>query len=573
MRRFGVAFVALAVFLGGACSRPAEPTPKPGRAPLGIVLVTVDSIRPDQFALFGGTLKLRNIERIAEGATVYEDAATVCPMSRPSLATILTGVAPDRSGVRDDVTDRLPGNVPTLAELHRAAGRVTAAFVTTPFASIHSGLDRGFDVFDGPEESVVGPGRYFPKVVSGGDAALHFTEWVRGLPPSTPYFAWIHLSDLHGESVEGEPGMEGATYPEGLAKIDGALAVIVDFLDREKRTPATEILLVGTHGDHLGEGGRRGGTFWLSRETLRVPLIWKKASPNTVPPRPPEKTARRVWLPDVAATLAALAGGRLDARAEGVDLEKPDTDGSDRMRFSWTWAPDDQVAWPTLTALDGRDGLSVFEWPQRPPARPATPRVQALPDDVRARIAASGVTLGGASVPPVPPVASRDAFLVELQRLQQAFTTGRVLRRGKILREFRVDVPENLAALAADLFLTQSRGDAELSRKLAERILKLYPNRQEALHWAAHVALLDRDMRKADALLRGASALGPSDPDVLYDLACTAALSGDRDRAIASLRSAIDAGFRDWEWIERDVDLASLRADARYSELMKAHGR
>jgi hypothetical protein len=80
-------------------------------------------------------------------------------------------------------------------------------------------------------------------------------------------------------------------------------------------------------------------------------------------------------------------------------------------------------------------------------------------------------------------------------------------------------------------------------------------------------------MRKADALLRGASALGPSDPDVLYDLACTAALSGDRDRAIASLRSAIDAGFRDWEWIERDVDLASLRADARYSELMKAHGR
>ena len=36
---------------------------------------------------------------------------------------------------------------------------------------------------------------------------------------------------------------------------------------------------------------------------------------------------------------------------------------------------------------------------------------------------------------------------------------------------------------------------------------------------------------------------------------------------------AIEAGYRDWEHIESDLDLATARAAPAFQELMRAHGR
>lgn len=58
--------------------------------------------------------------------------------------------------------------------------------------------------------------------------------------------------------------------------------------------------------------------------------------------------------------------------------------------------------------------------------------------------------------------------------------------------------------------------------------------------------------------------LRPHDPEVLFNLACSLALSGNHPGAIQELLNAIEAGYRDFRWLSRDPDLAKLRKDPAY---------
>lgn len=61
-----------------------------------------------------------------------------------------------------------------------------------------------------------------------------------------------------------------------------------------------------------------------------------------------------------------------------------------------------------------------------------------------------------------------------------------------------------------------------------------------------------------------------------YNLACIRSIQGDKDGAIESLADAVDAGFSDLAWAAKDGDLAALRADPRFGQLIagrRAAGR
>lgn len=77
--------------------------------------------------------------------------------------------------------------------------------------------------------------------------------------------------------------------------------------------------------------------------------------------------------------------------------------------------------------------------------------------------------------------------------------------------------------------------------------------------------------RKDEAKTEAARALdlSPSDPLMLYNAACFYAQMSDTSKAVEMLRSAIAAGYPDYEWFKRDPDLDSIRDDAGYKELMK----
>jgi tetratricopeptide (TPR) repeat protein len=59
--------------------------------------------------------------------------------------------------------------------------------------------------------------------------------------------------------------------------------------------------------------------------------------------------------------------------------------------------------------------------------------------------------------------------------------------------------------------------------------------------------------------------LRPTDPTVLYNLACSYALTGDTDSAFAALHRALDAGYDDFKWLAQDPDLECVRNHPDYA--------
>jgi protein-L-isoaspartate O-methyltransferase len=64
-------------------------------------------------------------------------------------------------------------------------------------------------------------------------------------------------------------------------------------------------------------------------------------------------------------------------------------------------------------------------------------------------------------------------------------------------------------------------------------------------------------------------AVAPAHFETLYDMACLYALSGDRWRAYRFLQMAVDAGFWNARGMMEDVDLASLRGEDHFRELVR----
>ena len=92
-----------------------------------------------------------------------------------------------------------------------------------------------------------------------------------------------------------------------------------------------------------------------------------------------------------------------------------------------------------------------------------------------------------------------------------------------------------------------------------EELLARRPDDTEALRFLAHaytqLGRLDDGLR-ADRRL---SELLPHDPRVRYNLACSLALAGDGEAAIAELHRACELGFDDLNLLRRDQDFESLR--------------
>jgi hypothetical protein len=61
--------------------------------------------------------------------------------------------------------------------------------------------------------------------------------------------------------------------------------------------------------------------------------------------------------------------------------------------------------------------------------------------------------------------------------------------------------------------------------------------------------------------------LRPSDPTVLYNLACSYSLTDRVPEAFEALHRALAAGYNDFKWMAQDPDLEALRKHPSYAEV------
>jgi len=179
-----------------ACCRPSkEPdtlSKQAGDPPprTNIILFTVDTLRADHMALYGYPRDtMPAVGAFAKTAVVFDNAVVPRGTTRPSYASMLTGLYPVHHGVRCNTVALHEDNV-TLPEMLKAAGYHTAAFVSNSIMDeTVSGMNQGFDVYVCDD----GGG----KQMTAKDMVPALLEWLDAGPPQ-PFFLFTNFIDPHG---------------------------------------------------------------------------------------------------------------------------------------------------------------------------------------------------------------------------------------------------------------------------------------------------------------------------------------------------------------------------------------
>jgi arylsulfatase A-like enzyme len=340
--------------MGGCTEQAAGPRPN-------LLLVTVDTLRADRLACYGGHPDTGNAMcSIGRGGVRYVWAFSPAPSTAPAIASILTSRYPSFHGVTQFANTRLSDGFRTVAEELRAAGYTTAAFVSNPVLAASRNLDQGFEIYDATmtRREPNRPGFVERDAESTTDAALAWLDVAR-----EPWLLWIHYQDPHGpylppgagpardrpgatrlEILDDQSGhggipayqnLDGATaietyehrYRDEIRYLDAHVARLLAAVD-ETGAPAG-VLLTADHGEAFGEDD-----YWFAHghsvglDQIRVPLLWR---PPPDPSGAEEPAHATVLTPvstiDVAPTLLAAAGRSLPDGFQGHVLVARD-DGS-----------------------------------------------------------------------------------------------------------------------------------------------------------------------------------------------------------------------------------------------------
>ncbi len=578
----------------------AQPDPA---SPRVVVLITVDGLVPDQLSLLGGERATPTLDAFEEHGTVWTDAWTAAPMTRPAVATYLTGLAPDRHGVRDDLFTPLEPDVDTLATRLSADGYLTAAFPDSAFLGFDSGLLRGFDVIADPPPLMPHPSRWLPDAYLPDRVAESFTAWLQTVPSGRRYFAWIHFSRPLLKELRMTANMllirEGLLRKKKQARskgvatpvedVDSAIRKILEAIETREDLDSTLFVVAGTQGDPSGgEDDLVGPGFSLHERAVRVPVYVRY--PAGVQGK--RDANQPVWAPDVPATVAELAGVELTRGAEGSSLLR--NPPADRVVFAWSWATLDQLGWPALRAarsgafkrIEGSEAraFSLDEDLELDPAQEdrlaaalaqrSDPAAKEIPlEQIRPLLEAQGLTLR--PVPAQGQSIGDAAWRREVTHHLLAARVGMRLdyrRRGEAMFRETLELdPDNLGARVG-LGMMQAVTRRAEGRELLGPAVERFPTRPDPVHWYAHAVWVD-SWEDAEALLELIVPFKTNDSDLLYDLACTRSLAGDVAASEGYLRQAIEAGFKDWGHMETDADLRNLRASGRFSEVLQEYRR
>lgn len=262
----------------------AGPTVHVSRAQPHIIVVGIDSLRPDVVEDERGVSLAPNVQAFLGGATTFSDTITPLARTFPSWVTILSGKHPVRTGARDNLMPRgLVDATPTLAERLRAVGYST--FFATDEVR-YSNIDGSFG-FDGVVSPKMGAADFLiprwadvpasnllastrvgqwllPNIYSNRAAATlyrpgTFLRWVdRSVDFSRPTFLAVHLTLTHmpyhwADSDAPFRGSERAhQYFNSVLAVDRQFSELMRSLQRRGVLEQAIVVVLSDHGEGLG---------------------------------------------------------------------------------------------------------------------------------------------------------------------------------------------------------------------------------------------------------------------------------------------------------------------------------
>ena len=337
--------LGLIAYLAGFFSR-SKPT-------INVLFITLDTTRADRLGCCQYSKAVTPaLDRLAEQGVLFERAYSPAPLTLPSHATMFTGLYPPEHGLRTNGRGRLDTSIPTLPEIAAKAGYDTAAFVASFVVDSKFGLDRGFGVYNDDLSTAEVADEAIHRQRDGKlvvDAAL---GWLQQ-PRETPFFCWVHLYDPHfpylPHEVEFGKRFADQPYDAEIAYTDRQVSRLLEHLTAAGLDEQTLVVVVGDHGEGLGEHVERTHGYTVYDATQRVPLIVRLPGKAVAGHR----CQQPVPLVDLAPTFlellrlrvpAPMTGRSLSAALSGQPIEN-------RLCFGGTDDPFLQNGWSPLQFL------------------------------------------------------------------------------------------------------------------------------------------------------------------------------------------------------------------------------
>lgn len=548
------------------------------RPPRHLLLVTLDTTRADALGIYGGKASTPTLDALARRGTLWRRALASAPLTLPSHASLMTGRTPPAHGVRDNATDALADDVPTLAGVLSARGFHTVAVVASRVLDRRFGLAQGFDVYDDhmPAEARGEYGYPERRADAVVDSAL---RRLKERPGDAPLFLWVHFYDPHAPYTppSSSPSADGgqsreARYHGEIEFCDGQLARLLEALP-----DGTLVAVVGDHGEALGEHGEDTHGLFLYEAALRVPMI--VSGPGVPQNREVKESVAALKL---APKLLGFLG--IDASAL-LGPESADTVGPQRSDepgggvYSETLLPASAYGWSSLHAVtddryryilaprpelydlgaDPSEGRNLASTHPEVAARlrglvedelsrAVDRREAALDEETRSELEAlgylSGSSDGGVPQDGAAPIDPKDglARLARFDRAKELRNAGNVEGAIALFAELLETNPDNgpVRTHLAEAWLAAGRPDRSLAlyREAAER----RPDFEFARFQLASALLNQGQLDEGRAELKRVLAIDSRFADAWLTLAELAHRAGDGAEELRLLNAAEEAG-------------------------------
>ena len=311
-----------------------------------VLLISIDTLRADHVGAYGYERSTTpNLDSLASGAILFENAISQAPSTLPSHTSMLTSLYPSEHGA--EIWSYLGGSKTTLAEILKSRSYSTAAFVSGSQLNKSYNLGQGFDTYDDSSMEK-----------NAGNVTALSLDWLSE-HYKEKFFLLVHLFDPHHPysppegynvfdtfndtksvvwnasslSIEDSTGLllgirSGrvnitekelehliSLYDGEIRHADYNAGILLDRVGKLGIANRTIIIIVSDHGEEFKDHGGMLHSHTLYNELLRVPLIIK------VPGMPAARIGGQARLIDIMPTVLDALGIAAE-NLRGVSLLK-----------------------------------------------------------------------------------------------------------------------------------------------------------------------------------------------------------------------------------------------------------
>lgn len=312
-----------------------------------VLLITIDTLRPDHLSCYGSSNKTPNLDAIAGRGVLFQNAFTAVPLTFPAHTSILTGLYPVHTGIHNNGLEIFKQKELMISDAFHKQGYRTGAVVSSYVLDRKFGLAETFDSYQDRIERSPGITSNFEVERPADqtvDAAIATVEQSAG----NKWFLWIHFYDPHTPYAPPSP-LEG--YDGEIQYVDQQIGRLFEYLKTHNLDRNLIVAVLGDHGESLGEHGEATHGYFVYNSTLKIPLILSyPGSPSG------KKVDNAVASVDVTPTLLALAGIQDTQTRDGESLV-PVLSGKPRLHEIYF-----ESHYPELMGWNGLEGVLQSNW-------------------------------------------------------------------------------------------------------------------------------------------------------------------------------------------------------------------